>query len=328
MSLALAICSIELPSASADLHLLPAGAFRAEDGRPTDAPHWILQPERAVALSAKIAGRKVARVIDYEHQTLHAEQNGQPAPAAGWFRRVELREDGLHALDVEWTDRARTLIEAREYRYLSPVFTYQPGTGEVVDLLHAGLTNTPALDGLNAIAARFSLLLEEAPVMTLPTAVCTALDLTQDADETAVLSAISALKTAAPDPAHYVPIAALTAVQTELAELKAGQVASEVDSLIKAGLNDGRILPALESWARDLGARALAALKTYLAQMKPIAALTGMQTADSHPPVGNTPEAEFAANTALRAEFGDLDTYRAWRAAADDGRATILGSKA
>lgn len=325
MVLSLAACLIELPGAGADLHLLPAGPFRALDGRPADAPHWELPPARAVALSADIAARKTARVIDYEHQTLHAERNGQPAPAAGWFNRVEWRDDGLHALDVTWTDRARTLIAAGEYRYLSPVFTYHPGTGEIVDLLHAALTNTPALDDLSAIAARF-LPLETPPM--LPTAVCSALDLADGADEAAALARIAALKTAAPDPAQYVPLAALNAVQDELTTLKTAQATAELDGLIRAALRDGRLLPPLEAWARELGAKDPAALRTYLDQAKPIAALTGMQTQGQAPAPADDPQARFAADAALRAEFGDFETYRAFQAAATSGRATILGSKA
>ena len=45
------------------------------------------------------------------------------------------------------------------------------------------------------------------------------------------------------------------------------------------------------------------------------------------PPAGTDPSARFAADAALRAEFGDLDTYLAYCRAADSGRATILGSK-
>lgn len=307
MALALAACLIELPSAGADLHLLPAGPFRAVDGRPTDAPHWVLPPDRAAALSTQIAARKTARVIDYEHQTLHAERNGQPAPAAGWFHRVEWRADGLHAPDVEWTARAAQQIAAREYRYLSPVFTYHPGTGEIVDLLHAALTNTPALDDLSAVAARF--LSQEDISMPFSTALCTALDLTEGADEAAVIERITALKTAAPDPAQYVPIAALTAVQTELttaqtelAALKAAHAQADLDALIQAGLKDGRLLPPLEGWARELGAKDPAALQTYLAQAQPLAALTGMQTTgNAPPPAAPAPPPELLA---VAAQFG------------------------
>ena len=328
MVLSLAACLIELPGAGADLHLLPAGPFRAVDGRPADAPHWELPPARAVALSAHIAARKTARVIDYEHQTLHAERNGQPAPAAGWFNRVEWRNDGLHALDVTWTDRARTLIAAGEYRYLSPVFTYHPGTGEIVDLLHAALTNTPALDDLSAIAARFlplealsmnEDLMERLRYLLNVPVTATAADIVAELQKTITLldggqpnataetrlslpAWIAALKTAAPDPAQYVPLAALNAVQAELTTLKTAQATAELDGLIRAALHDGRLLPPLEAWARELGTKDPAALRTYLDQAKPIAALTGMQT-QGQAPAPSAP-ALSPEMTAVAAQFG------------------------
>ena len=165
--------------------------------------------------------------------------------------------------------------------------------------------------------------------MSIPIAVCSALDLADGAEEAAVIAAITALKTAAPDPAQYVPVAALTAVQTELAAIKAAHAKAGLDALIQAGLKDGRLLPPLEGWARELGAKDPAALKTYLEQAKPLAALTGMQTQGTAPPPATAdPKARFAADAALRAEFGDLETYLAYCRAADSGRATILGSKA
>ncbi|MCH7591552.1 MAG: hypothetical protein IH989_02065 [Planctomycetes bacterium] len=61
--------------------------------------------------------------IDYEHQTLggtYASPNGR-APAAGWIKRL-LVEPGVGLLaEIEWTDDAKEMVAAKEYRYLSPV---------------------------------------------------------------------------------------------------------------------------------------------------------------------------------------------------------------
>lgn len=82
-----------------------------------------------------------------------AAQNDQPAPAAGWFGKLEWRKSGLYAVDVEWTERATQMIEGSEYKYISPVFAYDKKTGKVKRLLHAALTNNPALDGMDAVTA-------------------------------------------------------------------------------------------------------------------------------------------------------------------------------
>ena len=67
--------------------ITPAGDFGPSDGRALDVPAW--------RVDAAIAARVIAAhnpaqplVIDYEHQTLHAESNGQPAPAAGWIHAL------------------------------------------------------------------------------------------------------------------------------------------------------------------------------------------------------------------------------------------------
>lgn len=91
-------------------------------------------------------------VIDYEHQTQLSEKNGQPAPAAGWFHRLEMRNDGLYITDARWTDDARRMIEAQKYRFVSPVFAFDKTTGEVQRLVSLGLTNDPGLHGLTDLA--------------------------------------------------------------------------------------------------------------------------------------------------------------------------------
>ena len=49
------------------------------------------------------------------------------------------------------TDAARAFIQADEYRYISPVFSFDPETGAVLELKSAALTNYPALDGMDAV---------------------------------------------------------------------------------------------------------------------------------------------------------------------------------
>ncbi|MCY1305066.1 Mu-like prophage I protein [compost metagenome] len=90
--------------------------------------------------------------------------------------------------------------------------------------------------------------------------------------------AVAAAKAAPADPAKFVPLAAFEELKGEVVALKAGQQANEVDSLVESGLADGRLLPAQEGWARDLGKSDLAALKGYLEKTPAIAALKGQQS--------------------------------------------------
>lgn len=163
INLGIAACAISVTSAR-EVQLLPAGQFRARvTGRPDDAPYWYIDAELASAIIADFDSQKVKAVIDYEHQTMLAAKNGQPAPASGWFSKLEWRDGvGLFATDVEWTDRAASMIEAKEYLYISPVFSYNKKTGAVKKLLHAALTNNPDLDGMEAVAAnQFAQLIDQ-----------------------------------------------------------------------------------------------------------------------------------------------------------------------
>lgn len=185
------------------------------------------------------------------------------------------------------------MIVAREYRYVSPVFQYDRQTGTVLSLAHVALTNDPGLDGLTDLAALKSFGAAAAATLMPAPIVFTkekpmkellaALGLMETATEAEALSALAALKNtqatelaalkaAAPDPAQFVATATLSAVQgqlaatnAELAALKAQAAGAEVDKVVSAALDAGKLIPATESWARELGKTDLAALKAFVA---------------------------------------------------------------
>ncbi|MGB0468324.1 MAG: phage protease [Pontibacterium sp.] len=130
--------------------LLPAGRFNAVDGRPQDVPgeQWMIDARVAQRLIAHASLAQNDLVIDYEHQTLSADQNGQPAPAAGWFKTMEWREGSGLWIKPQWTSRALDFIKNGEYRFLSAVFPYDKHTGEPLSLHSAALVNRPGIDGM------------------------------------------------------------------------------------------------------------------------------------------------------------------------------------
>lgn len=99
-------------------------------------------------------GRKLA--IDYEHQSFE-QLNGRAdglRPAAGWIGGLDVRDDGLWAVDVSWTDRAKSLLSGGEYRYFSPVIYWTDADcTDVAALGPVALTNDPAMHGVPALAA-------------------------------------------------------------------------------------------------------------------------------------------------------------------------------
>lgn len=153
----LAQCSYSVAALSAQvdgrvlLQVTPAQDFTPADGRALEVPAWRINSTIAARVIAAFSSEQPA-VIDYEHQTLHKEKNGQPAPAAGWMHALRWIEGkGLHAL-AELTERAKEQIKAGEYRYFSPVIQYSTRTGEVTRLLMGALTNNPAIHGMAAIS--------------------------------------------------------------------------------------------------------------------------------------------------------------------------------
>ena len=148
--LAAAACSFDLSASSSQLVLIPEGEFHGIDGRPFDAPAWILTPALGQTLAQSLNQRSIDMVIDYEHATLKAQKSGEPAPAAGWLKAgsfTYIDGVGLCSTQFKWTDKAQGFIQSEEYKYLSPVFLYKKN-GEIVALLHTSLTNTPNLDQL------------------------------------------------------------------------------------------------------------------------------------------------------------------------------------
>lgn len=292
------------PAAGGEIQLTPAGVFRARDGRPAGIDGWRVDAAIAARVIERAAARKTPLVIDYEHQTLAAEHNGQPAPAAGWFKRIEWREGaGLYATGVEWTAKAKAMIEAGEYKFISPVFGFDRATGEVLQLQMAALTNTPALDGMDAVAALAQQFYSRAQAPTHQKdhdmkAIALLLGLAEDASEADITSAVTALKAKLaendiaiaalkiPDPAKYVPVETVTALQGQVAALTTRLNDSELEDVIQVALSEGKLLPAMESWARDLGKTNLAALKDYIAKNPAIAALNGNQTGGRAPEGG------------------------------------------
>jgi phage I-like protein len=128
------------------LRLLPLGQVNLVDGRPP----FEVDPEALTAMVKAFGARGTDLVIDYEHQSL----KGGQAPAAGWIKDLEVREDGLWA-QVEWTGKAGEYLKQREYRYFSPVLRLDPASRRPQELMNVALTNVPAIQGISPLVAKW-----------------------------------------------------------------------------------------------------------------------------------------------------------------------------
>ncbi|MCL1121186.1 phage protease [Shewanella seohaensis] len=139
------------------IQALPDGHFAAVDGRPDDVPggKWLMDAAAFAALKANTPHKAGDLVIDYEHQTLNKEQNGQPAPASGWFNidDVQYRQGQGLFIKPRFTDNAIAYLNAKEYRYFSLVFGYDKATGRPQFIHSAALTNRPGVDGMLPLAS-------------------------------------------------------------------------------------------------------------------------------------------------------------------------------
>lgn len=239
-----------MPTAGQWVQLLPAGRFQGRDGR-----SFVLDNPQAVLAEAAKRGDLP---IDYEHQM--DDPAARPATgevrAAGWIKQLEARDDGIWGL-VEWTEKARNMIEAREYRYLSPVLHHYPD-GRVVRVIGAGLVHRPNLV-LKALSS-------EQPGAAL-SQVATALGLPAEADAAAILMAVNALKT--PDPARYVPVEAVAELLKDRHQQVALMSEREAEAKVDTALNGGYITPAMVPWATALCRQDPKAFDGFLASSAP-----------------------------------------------------------
>lgn len=279
MPFVIAHCSAELSADSGEFQILPAGHFRAWDGRPHEVASWFIDAKIASKIVDALNSRET--LIDYEHHTLKAMENGIKAPAAGWFKGAEWREgQGLFAKGVVWNAAASEYIRNKEYRFISPLLITDPLTGEVLDIRAASLTNLPAIEDMRPLIALSAYNDIEVKPMKH---VAEALGLSQDASEQHIIAAINTLKS---KESQFVALSAqidsssstIAALQAKVAEYEAHKERLERESMIKEGLSKGQLSACSVDWANSLS---LEALRGFLQVQPTLEALSGKMQSHS-----------------------------------------------
>lgn len=124
--------------------IFPAGIVIGYDGR---GPYSLTNADAVIAASKRA---HVDLVIDRDH-VADAYSFGKCNPAAGWIKEL-INQDGSIVARVEWTPAAQKQLADKEYRYISPTFSFNTETREVTRILRATLTNTPNFD-MKAVAS-------------------------------------------------------------------------------------------------------------------------------------------------------------------------------
>lgn len=324
-----------------EVQLIPFGRFRGRDGR----RFQMLDVAAVIANTLKwynpdSGSDKLDLVIDYEHQTLFSDKNGQSAPAAAWIKQlINKGKDGLWG-KVEWTENARNHIKNREYRYLSPVFSNDE-QGNVIALKCAGLTNYPNLELQAFNKSNFN---KEDKQVDLLAQLILLLGLAENASEKDVIDAVTQLKNAGEAESLNKIAAALgetkadeqsiitainkqrassvdavkyAALDAEVVALKAEMSANKAETAVNKAIADGKLAPALKDNAlaihKGLGEEEF---NDFIAKM-PNLNLNKTET-----PAGTTPTAD------NRLSDEELAVCKALGVSAEDYKKTVEQEKA
>lgn len=126
-----------------NVHLVPIGDFKGsdKDGNPIDEH---ITKESLDQIAEKLnSGDEVLCDIDHQSCKPGVERDSK---AAGWFHKFVVDPvKGLFA-SLKLTKKGREIVENREYRYTSPVFTLDEN-GNPNDIHSVALTNVPAFKG-------------------------------------------------------------------------------------------------------------------------------------------------------------------------------------
>ena len=127
-----------------NVHLVPIGDFKGSDkeGNPIDEH---ITKESLDQIAEKLNSGDDDVLCDIDHQSCKPGVE-RDSKAAGWFHKFVVDPvKGLFA-SLKLTKKGREIVENREYRYTSPVFTLDDN-GNPNDIHSIALTNVPAFKG-------------------------------------------------------------------------------------------------------------------------------------------------------------------------------------
>ena len=221
--------------------------------------------------------------LDYNHRSLEGVDD-HTGRAAGSFE-LEVRDTGIWATNVQWTETAADYIRKREYRYTSPVWNHDEN-GRPLEIFNLALTPNPAMLGYQPLVASAQPPPEEGKMLEK---LRRQLGLSESATEEEILAKLASLQGAATqmaslaamtsrtDPAEVVGVvqaslqsaAKVKTLEAENADLKRKVSESEITALVEEGEAQGKLTPAMASAIKgdDEGfawAREPKALRAYL----------------------------------------------------------------
>lgn len=244
--LLIALNSVELKNQGGWYALIPPGQqIIGRDGRRFTNPNPQIIIDQFTANGADLP-------VDIEHATELKAPNGEPAPAYGWIKAVRVSDTGAIEGFIEWTEQGQSVVDSKQYRYLSPVFYFSKDNNAIIKLTSAGLTNQP---NLYLTALNHQQILQE-DAMSLKD-IAKALGLPEDASPEAVLAATHKAVNSAHTPSldKFVPRTDYASMEQRAlnAEQKLNQhLQAQTEAMITTAVDDaiaaGKIAPASKDY--------------------------------------------------------------------------------
>ena len=266
--------------------LIPApnaeGRVQGRDGR------WWRMPD-AAAVAARF---DLPLAVDVNHSSELSAPQGADAPAYGWIEALEARHGAVWGR-IEWTDAGRNAVASKAYRYLSPVFTFEPKSHAIERVTSVALVNAPNFPLAANHAGDFPPAQE---ISAVDEAIRTALGLAEQATPSEAVTAINALRASSSTPSldKFVPRAdydvamnRATGAETKLRSIEAAQVTAAIDAEVDAAVKAGKITPATKDYytAQCATEGGLERFKSFIAAQPVIAGATDL---DSRAAAGDT----------------------------------------
>lgn len=254
------------------VHLFPPGRMQGRDGRT-----YHLTDPSGLILAFQSGG--IDLPVDYEHQNDKPEARlSGPVPAAGWIKELKADETGLWGR-VEWTATAREMIGRKEYRYLSPSFLHNKA-GQIMRLKGAGLVHNPNLY-LTALASQEDPMdptnspkkpapSDQVNLADLFAELAELLGLPPGAPPKLVLAKLKDQLAAEPDPAKFMPVAAVQSMLAGRMEERTALASAQAEEKVNRAFRDGYLTSAMKPWALSLCRSNEAAFDDYLAKSGPV----------------------------------------------------------
>jgi phage I-like protein len=305
-----------------EFRLFPMGEFKAR-WMGFNEHTGIFDDIAAAQVMANYASRGHDLNIDYNHSVMNPWASPDDARAAGWFE-LEVRSDGLWAVNMRWTPDAQRYIQNREYRYISPVWD-EDENNRVLEVYNIALCTVPAMLGYEPLVAS-----QHAKGGNMK-ALLAALGMSEtqnENDAVARISALSQLETdilAATGAANVEQAQGtltawrqahtqLASVTAQLENAQAQLVAQERGTLIASALDEGKLTPALKPWAEKAP---LETLKSFLAAAPKF--IPEETKAPNTSAATHKSWADMTPQERHNLYVSDIDTYRALKASATKG---------